>query len=94
MLALQLDGDCLDQRIVRESVLDASSNRLDQLEELVWIHLVVADEQDVREDVFVALVEFVEEHGRPRSGRDWMESQYRTRPARSPVGLPASGRSR
>jgi hypothetical protein len=35
---------------------------LDELEELVGVHLVVATEEDVREDVLVALMELIEEH--------------------------------
>jgi len=62
MLALELDGDRLDQRIVREGVLDPPANRLDQVEELVGFPLGVAVEKDVREDLFIPLVEFVEEH--------------------------------
>src|SRR5262249_30017960 len=73
VIALQLDGDRLDQRIVLVGVLDPAPDRLDQLEEVVRIHLVVAAEEDVGEDVLVAFVELVEEHaasaGKGRAGR-------------------------
>ena len=62
VLPLELGGDRLDQRIVHVIVLDLMADRLDELEELVGIHLVVAGEQDVGEDVLVAFVEFVEIH--------------------------------
>ena len=80
VLALELGGDRLDQRIVLVGVLDLVADRLDELEELVGIHLVVAGEEDVGEDVLVALVKLVEVHaGLGRKG-DGMDGQYRTRP--------------
>ena len=45
-----------------EGVLDPAADRLDELEELVRLPLGLADDEDVREDLVVALVQLVEEH--------------------------------
>ena len=71
VLALELGGDRLDQRIVLVVVLDLATDGLDELEELVRLHLVLADEEDVGEDVLVALMQFVEIQRRPPVGKGW-----------------------
>ena len=78
VLALQLGCDCLDQRIVRIGVLNLVTDRLDELEEVVGIHFLFADEEDIGEDVLVALVEFKEVHAGLGRNRDGMDPQYRT----------------
>jgi hypothetical protein len=86
VVALELDGDRLDQRIVLVGVLDPAPDRLDELEELVGVHLVVADEEDVGEDLLVALVELVEEHaGSDRDG-EAMDRKYTVGPRPGPIG--------
>jgi hypothetical protein len=62
MVALELDGDRLAERIVDERVLDAPADGLDELEELVGLPFGLADDEDVGEDVIVALVQLIEEH--------------------------------
>ena len=62
VVALELDGDGLDEGIVVVRVLDAAANRLDELEELVGFHLALAGEDHIGVDLLVALVEFVEVH--------------------------------
>ena len=60
MLALELRGDRLDQGIFLERVLDLLADDLDELEEVLRLELLVVNEQHVREDFLVALVQLVE----------------------------------
>ena len=63
VLALELEGDRLDERIFLERVLDLLADRLDELEEVLGLELLVVDQEQVREDVVVALVQLVEIQG-------------------------------
>src|SRR6266566_3386146 len=75
VLAPQDVGDGLDERILLERVLDAAADRLDCLEKKLRIHLLLARQQQVGEEVVVALVKLVEIHrcsgslGVPRRSR-------------------------
>ena len=85
VVALEFLGDRLDQRIVLVVALDLLTDLLDKLEELVGLHLGVTREQDVGEDVVVALVEFVEVHGANlhpgrTGGRRARSGEYRSGP--------------
>jgi hypothetical protein len=62
VVALELGGDRLDERIVLELLLESIPDRLDDVEELVRRHLLLAREQQVAEEVVVAFVEFVVVH--------------------------------
>ncbi len=62
VLALEFLGDRLDQRVLLEAVLDLHADRLDELEELVGVHLLLAHEEQVGEDVVVAFAKLVKEH--------------------------------
>ena len=48
----------------------AEADRLDELEERVGVHLLLADKEHVGEDVVVAFAKFVEEHGWTPRGTD------------------------
>ena len=60
VLALELEGDRLDQRIFLVRVLDLCANGLDELEEVFGLELLVVDQQQVGEDLLIALMQFVE----------------------------------
>jgi hypothetical protein len=62
VVPLEFLGDRFDEGIVLEAVLDPQPDRLDELEELVGFHVVLADEENVGEHVVVALVELKEMH--------------------------------
>ena len=51
VVPLELVGDRLDEGLVLERVEDPAADRLDELEELLGLHLVLAGEQHVGEDV-------------------------------------------
>src|SRR5664280_3208987 len=46
-----------------ERILDAMADRLYELEERLWVHLVLAGEKKFGEDVIVTFAKFVVEHG-------------------------------
>jgi hypothetical protein len=60
MVALQLERDCLDEGVLLEVGLDLGPDRLDELEEVLGLELLIVDEQKVREDVIVAFVQLIE----------------------------------
>src|SRR4051794_37919694 len=62
VFALELHGDRLDEGIVGVGVLDPATDRLDELEELVGLPFGLADDDDLAEDLVVALAQLVEEH--------------------------------
>src|SRR3954451_9928510 len=62
VFALELHGDRLDEGIVGVGVLDPATDRLDELEELVGLPFRLADDDDLAEDLVVALAQLVEEH--------------------------------
>ena len=63
MIAFEFEGDRLAEGIVHVGVLEPAPDGLDQLEELVRLPFGLADDEDVREDIVVALMQLVEEHG-------------------------------
>ena len=92
MLALELDGDGLDEGVLDVLVLDPAADRLDELEELLGLPLGFADDEHVRVDLVVALVQLVEEHVNsmvrsPSAGQYTTDSRWRPAPRR-PVNDP------
>src|SRR5260221_2370868 len=62
VLALELDGDGLDEGILDIAALDPAADRLDELEELLGLPFRFADHEDVRVDLVVAFMQLEEEH--------------------------------
>src|SRR3954449_3941682 len=53
VVSLELERDRLDQRALLEGVQDPAPDRLDDVEELFGVHLLVANQEQVGEDVVV-----------------------------------------
>jgi hypothetical protein len=68
MLTLEDTRDGLHEGIVLERVLDPATDPLDQLEEVLGLDGLLADEVDVLEEVVVPFLEGVDVHGDPTEG--------------------------
>ena len=91
VIALELLGDRLDKRVAVVGLDDPLADLLDDHEELLGVHLFLARQHEIGEDVVVALVKFVEIHARSRR----LRPSGRTGPLRSVYSgvstIPAEG---
>ena len=84
VFTLELRGDRLDERIFVKADLNPAANRLDELEELLRLPLLLVGEEDVRVDLGVAFMEFVVVHLGVLRYEDRMDGEYTFGSVRGP----------